>query len=138
MANYYESTRTNYFRVKDEKTFMEYANGIPSSEVVRDSEGRFAFLFGEEGVPSSIIVTLKEEDGTEYEEYDDFDFIDSIIPFIAEDSVVILMGSGAEKLRYVSGYATAVNSKGEIASINLDEIYARAKKLGGEVTRAEY
>jgi hypothetical protein len=48
------------------------------------------------------------------------------------------MGSGSEKLRYITGYAVAFNSDGDVETISLDEIYDRAKSLGNKITKAEY
>jgi hypothetical protein len=48
------------------------------------------------------------------------------------------MESGAEKLRYIAGYAVAYNSKGETVSLNLDDIYDKAKSLGTNITTATY
>ena len=48
------------------------------------------------------------------------------------------MGAGAEKLRYIIGWAEAFNNKGESRAISLDAIYNLAKELGSEITRAEY
>jgi hypothetical protein len=48
------------------------------------------------------------------------------------------MGAGAEKLRYINGWAEAYNNKGEKRVINLGDIYKLAEELGSEITRAEY
>jgi hypothetical protein len=51
------------------------------------------------------------------------------------------MGAGAEKLRFITGYAEAINSKGERVSVNIDTIYDLAKQKFGkdvEVTPAQY
>jgi hypothetical protein len=48
------------------------------------------------------------------------------------------MGAGAEKLRYINGWAEAYNNKGEKRAITLGDIYKLAEELGSEITRAEY
>lgn len=48
------------------------------------------------------------------------------------------MEVGSEKLRYLRGYATAVNSDGKTVSMSLEGIYRLAAKLGTRITRAEY
>jgi len=37
---------------------------------------------------------------------------------------------------YVGGSATAINNRGERESISLEDIFDRAARLGGRVTRA--
>jgi len=131
MANYYESARTNYFRVKDADAFKAWLGTINGVELITDDKGRFGVLFNEDGVPSS-----RYNDTTE--DWDDFDFMEELAPHLADDSVAVLMGAGAEKLRYVQGYAVAINNKGEVRSLNLDAIYGMAKELGSEITEAQY
>ena len=132
MANYYSSARTNYFRVKEVDAFnawvkeFEDNNGV---EVV-DKEDTFAILFdGESGVPIS-----REVDG----DYEPLDFMDELSNHLADDEVAILHESGAVKLRYINGFAIAVNNKGERRVISLDDIYVHAKELGKNVTLAQY
>ena len=48
------------------------------------------------------------------------------------------MEAGSEKLRYIVGYAEAINSRGERASIGLNDIYKLAENLGSSITVAEY
>jgi hypothetical protein len=138
MANYYEAARTNYFRVKDEEAFVKFISTIGGTEVVDDGNGRHCVLFTEEGVPSSRYVETADADGNITEDYEDFDFMSELAPFLADGSVAILTASGAEKLRYVGGYSIAINNKGESKAVNIDDIYALAKTLGDDVTQAHY
>ncbi len=48
------------------------------------------------------------------------------------------MEVGSERLRYVSGLAVAVNHKGECVRVDLNSIYKAARRLGPNITRAEY
>lgn len=50
----------------------------------------------------------------------------------------MLLEVGAEKLRYLTGTAVAVNSRGEQVGLSLDEVYARAAHLGATITTAHY
>jgi hypothetical protein len=132
MANYYSSARTNYFRVKDVDAFnawvKEFEN-LHGVEVV-SKENTFAILFdGESGVPNS-----REVDG----DYEPLDFMDELSKHLADDEVAILHESGAEKLRYINGFAIAINNKAERRVISLDDIYVHAKELGKNVTLAQY
>ncbi len=58
--------------------------------------------------------------------------------YLKDDEVAVLMEVGSEKLRYLCGFATAVNSKGETVSISLEHIYELARKLGPNITPAQY
>jgi hypothetical protein len=58
---------------------------------------------------------------------------------LADDEVAIFMEAGAEKHRYVAGNAIAINSKGEIETVFLTDIYEKAKHLSSKpITIAEY
>ncbi len=132
MANYYETARTNYFRVKDEAAFRKFIDTVGGAEIYADQDGRFCVLFTEEGVPS-----CRYNDETE--DYDALDFMDELAQHLADGSPAVLVAAGAEKLRYVCGYATAVNNTGKQVSVSIRSIYELAEKeLGGEVTIAEY
>ena len=132
MANYYSSARTNYFRVKDVDAFNAWAKEYEDNyrvEVV-DKEDTFGFLFdGESGVLNSRHVNG---------DYEPFDFMDELSVHLADDEVAILHEAGAEKLRYINGFAIAINNKAERRTISLDDIYVHAKELGKNVTLAQY
>lgn len=136
MANYYETARTNYFRVKDEAAFRAFMDTVPGSEVHGSSTkpGMFCVLFTEDGVSSSRF-------NEETEDWDEFDFMEELAPHLADKSIAVLEATGAEKLRYVCGYAVAINNKGERISININEIYKLATEEFGsdtEITEACY
>ena len=133
MANYYASCRSNYFNVKDHDAFYEEMSAIPSIEV-RNTEKGFAIL-GDcpngSGWPSWI---YDEETGEETEIY----LPEIVSKHLVDGDVAIFMESGVENLRYVAGYAEAINNKGELKSINLAQIFELAKELGTSVTDASY
>lgn len=132
MANYYSTARTNYFRVKDVDAFNAWVKEFEDNyrvEVV-SKEDTFAILFdSESGIPTS-----REVDG----DYDHLDFMDELSKHLADDEVAILHEAGAEKLRYINGFAIAINNKAERRVISLDDIYTFAKELGKNVTLAQY
>jgi hypothetical protein len=134
MANYYETARTNYFLVKDAEAFKKECSFIGDSEVVtqeRDGKTYFGILGSQEyGFP----VWLRDENEDEIE----IDWEEFFKRHLADDEVAIVMGAGSEKIRYVNGWAVAYNNKGEAVSINLDDIYDKAKTLGSNITHASY
>jgi hypothetical protein len=135
MANYYESARTNYFQVKDIDAFKEELKDVKSLDIIvehrnlkdyvcllADSENGFAWDYYDEA----------------QEDYVEIDWDGIFTKHLVDGSVAIIIGAGAEKLRYVSGYAFAFNNKGETKRIALDDIYKLAESLGSDVQRAEY
>ena len=136
MANYYSYARSNYFKVKDVGKFKEFCAELPGVEVIESSakDGRVGFLGDCEcGLPS---FAGDWESGEERE----IDLEQEIAKHLVEGEVAIMVEAGHEKLRYVVGQAIAVNWKGEVCSVGIENIYKMAQEeLGGEnVTRAEY
>jgi hypothetical protein len=138
MANYYESARTNYFAVKDDNEFrkeMENIDGVTVVEKKSEDTDRtlFALLADYEGFPTSRYV---EDEG----DWVSFELFEGGIvqEHLAHGWVCVYMGSGAEKLRYIEGYAVAFNSDGDVRVININDIYELSKELGNKITRAEY
>lgn len=136
MANYYSMGRTNHFAVKDPEAFQaEIAPIIGDGDIVReerDGVDGFVLLFGE-GVPSEH-YDYEDEDAEPIQ----LDWEDIISPHLVDGEVCIIQEIGNEKLRYLTGYATAFNNKGERESISLSAIYDQAKELGTRITWAEY
>lgn len=133
MANYYASARSNYFRVNDPEGLQEsLPDGVElhTSSIEPDLVCMLVTCPDQGGWPTWVI----DEDDNDVE----FDYANALAPFLLDDEVVIMMEAGAEKLRYISGYARAFNNKGEEVVISLNDIYAKASSLGANVTPAEY
>jgi hypothetical protein len=66
----------------------------------------------------------------------EFSFEACIMPFIKVGEVLVLQEVGAEKLRYVTGWACAMvrreNDAVDTVGLNLDEIYTKARNTFGE------
>lgn len=135
MANYYEQARSNYFKVKDKGAFQAFLERFCGAvELIEGDEGRVGFL-AQEGIPSSYMP----DDATG--EAEDVDFIDELAAHLADHEVMIVMGTGYEKMRYLVGYAIAINNKKQRRGIDLAQIYESAKQLTRRpkrVTHAEY
>lgn len=129
MANWYATARSNYVRVKDPKAFLDWADSLPNVEVVDRGE-RFALLVtGEDGWPS-----FRGEQGDE-----EIDLASEIANHLAEDEVFIFQEVGAEKLRYLTGWAKAINSAGETVEVSIDDIYTLVRKRWNLIpTEAQY
>ena len=131
MANWYGTSRSNYFNVKDEGAFREWAER-------RDLE-IFTNLVGQLAVaPSSM-----SEDGSwpSYDDDDDceIDFQAELIEHLAEGQVAIIMTIGAEKLRYLTGYSVALAWDGRRISVDIADIYDKVEtEFGVAPNIAEY
>lgn len=131
MANYYGSARTNYFRVKNEKAFVAWAEKRELKVVVNPERvGEFVLLpMSEDGSFPSYDLEAEAE----------IDFVQELAAQLAKDSVAVIVEAGAEKLPYLVGRATAVNAKGEVVEVSLNDIYQLATEgFGIEPTRVEY
>ncbi|AHF89904.1 hypothetical protein OPIT5_06385 [Opitutaceae bacterium TAV5] len=134
MSNYYCASRTNYFRVKDHVAFQSWAQhrGVQVISNSKDHPGHFALLPD----PS--------DDGAfpdyDFDQDEEIDFMAELSGHLAEDSVAVILETGAEKLRYLVGYAVAVNAMGDRVEITLNNIYSLAARTfgGPQPTRAEY
>lgn len=138
MANYYGAARTNYVRIEDmmglEKSLKHW-----SIELVENDEGKYAFLANDESGWDSFAL---DDDDNEI----DFDFATVIMPHVAVGEVLVAMSAGAEKLRYITGYAEALvrDQDGSVrrTDISLNDIYAKAATdLGtnqADITEATY
>lgn len=119
MANYCCAVRTNYFHVKDASAFKRFMENVVTCEdsisvwEEKDKTGNPVFGFGCYG---SILGVQVHEEGTSEENdygYDDYDFdefVNGLSELVAEDDAIIILESGNEKLRYVTGCAIVITS----------------------------
>lgn len=142
MANYYATARSNYFAVTDEKTFREWAAALGLTvlepthrDKVADGVRRFGIAPGDGDGSGGWPTSIYHEDTDECE---DIDVSELLAAHLANDEVAVLMEVGNEKLRYVSGSAVAVNNKGKFVLMELNDIYHKARRLGKNITMAEY
>jgi len=132
MANYESKARTNYFKVKHATRFATWAKKV-GAELVRDSKDPdlVAMLFDDSGIPDSYHDDKKDD-------YVEIDFALELSRHLKPDYVAIIQEIGSEGMRYVSGQAVAVNSKGEQVFLQLNDIYEKARRLGRRTTACEY
>jgi len=132
MATYYGVARTNYFAVVDQALFADFCDRWGVEAIADDGDpARVGFLCtGDDGFPTGY----RDEDGDLVEA----DIAAALAPLLVEGHVAVGMESGHEAFRYVAGVAWAVNSRGEVRSVTLDDIYDQAGALGDHVTEAVY
>ncbi len=140
MADWYGTARSNYFRVKDAEAFKELCLrwGITFSPKSKDDPELVGFICDTEfgGLPSHKYEDVPGTD--EPKEYDFDDFLKELAALLEDNEVAVMLEAGAEKMRYITGYAIAINSSGNQVSISLSDIYESAKSLGNNITKAEY
>jgi hypothetical protein len=166
MANYYAAARTNYVSLKEGLTVEDFrghidAIGLPSVEVI-EKNGKVGLLSEDPdsgSFPSFLCPEWETEDdlknlsqalgipaeGLKDMEEIEFSWAAHIMPLVKEGEVFIVMESGAEKLRYIVGFAEAYVRQGDevkFTSINITEIYSKAAVEFGipveQIEPAEY
>lgn len=163
MANYYATARSNYFQVKDRAAFeaaMEpfdlsvefetkvvpgnrYPRSFPEDQRNDLETAEYVCLLWNTGDTAGISQSYWDEDANDGEgDFADVDLLQLISTHLVEGSVAVFEEAGAEKFRYISAYALAVNHLGDVVSININEIYDRAAAAFGipkeQITPAIY
>jgi len=133
MATYYGVARTNYVAVVDRALFADFCDRWGVAAITDDGDpARVGFLCtdNEDGFPAGY----RDEDGDLVEA----DIAAALAPLLVDGHVAVGMESGHEAFRYVAGVVWAVNSRGEVRSVTLDDIYDQATALGDHITEAVY
>jgi hypothetical protein len=122
MADWWGHSRSNYFEVKDREQFQVWIDGIDELEILAEEDGRVA-IYGDSygGWPTTL-----DDEGTE------FDLPLELSAHLADGEIAVLLEGGAEKLRYITGAAVAVNSSGDRIVLSLSDIYERAEAAFGQ------
>jgi len=144
MSNFNGTARSNYFRVKDVEAFKEAMEALPAINVW-EKDGLFAIYSEDPDTgtwPSWMIRDDPDpdEEGAFIQDEYEIDMPTEIAPHLADGEVCVLMEAGAEKLRYISGWAVAFdNTDRPVVRVSLNAIYAKAKEaFGVEPTDASY
>jgi hypothetical protein len=147
MANYYATSRTNYVEVIDPVAFADMAKRNHLEMLIEGDKCGLAPNVNSDGCWPSEFVGFSSEIGEGEDEPADveFTFEEHVMPLVKEGQVLVTISAGAEKLRYVSGYATAFIRQGDDVkgvSVSLNEIYGKAALAFGvpvtAITAAEY
>jgi hypothetical protein len=131
MADWCGVSRSNYFNVKDEAAFTTFLEQFEATLIRKDDKVGF-YSNDEYG---AIPRMWPDDDG------EPVSILDGIAEHLAENSVCIVMESGAEKARYITGQAIAIAWTGERVEISISDIYAQAQEeFGGDaqITEAIY
>lgn len=142
MSNWYGTSRTNWFTPTDLNALTESVANFnfemhfrPTGEVLLagNDDGAFptwAYVEGEEGVEDEEV---------------EFSWEEHVCPFVPEGHVLVVFEAGAEKLRYITGYARAFIRHGDVVDscgVVLSQIYKLAAETFGipeeQINPAEY
>ncbi len=133
MANYSGWARSNYFSVNDPEAFKAWCNkrGV-HYEHTGDEQDLWAIF----GPDDDYGVWPCNDPETE----EPIDVAHELSEHLAKGEVAILMEIGNEKLRYLTGYAVAINSEGDERRCSLSDIYDLAEQIGdvSNITTCEY
>ena len=140
MANYYGTTRTNYFAVKNADDFLAELSKYPVEVITKEAgvNGEVATLYGFMDSDLDGSGDVWNYYNPETHEGEEIHWDEVFARHLADGWVAIIITSGAEKHRYVSGFAKAYNNKGEKIAIDLSDIYTLANDMGEHLTTAEY
>jgi len=130
MADHCGTARSNYFRVKDKQKFVDWCESLelkPIYQTDRETESELCGFLAE--TEYGLLPVYRDEE--------DIDFFAELSTHLADGAVGIVMEVGNEKMRYITGFAGAVNSKGEVVCVSIDDIYEKAEKLGNVITMCE-
>lgn len=137
MANFYGTARTNYFKVKDVEAFTEFVESINCVLIDYVIDGEKMYGFYSDDPDSGCFPSCRYNEETDQTE--DINLVDEVAKHLVECEICIMMEAGAEKMRYIFGWATAFNHTGEYVNLSLSDIYKMAKdKFSKEPTVAEY
>lgn len=122
------AARSNYVQIEDmdglEKALEPFEGVV---EMIFDRHGKVGFKSGDESDDGGWPSTVKDDDGNEFE----FDPVQQICPFMAEGAVLVMMESGADKYREITGRALAYKKDGTKVEIFLEDIYKKAAEAFG-------
>lgn len=128
MADYFATARSNYFRVKDAAAFEDWCAEVSLQFWKGDAAGSYAICPDEDsydGTWPSIGADTDEDD------LDQDHLFTALSRHLASGHIAILIEVGNEKLRYLGGYALAIDGDGRKVEISLDDIYDKARHAFG-------
>ncbi len=134
MADWTGTARSNYFRVKDPEAFKAAMEPYEVRVLERRHPGSGEMYYG--------LVSETDFGGWQsydYETEEDIALWKIVSEHLAFGDVAVFVEAGAERARYVTGYAIAFDATGRDVRVDLDDIYAKAEEaFGRSPNSAEY
>jgi hypothetical protein len=144
MANWSGAARSNYVEIENFEGLTKALDPFSVEICEGSGENMFCFLSKDEDCgcwPGSATVDVG--DGQEWQEEEvEFDPSVQICPFMKEGEILVMMETGSEKLRYLTGHANAYNKNGDCVSVSINDIYEKAAQAFsvpvGKISEATY
>ena len=126
MANYYGTTRTNYFGVTDPARLQEIMDKVVADEdavelYTREVDGITKYGFG-----CYSTISGYENDDEADDPYDYDTFVEDLQKILAPDDAIVITEIGSEKLRYLCAFSLII-TKEQMCSV--DHLHAVGEKL---------
>jgi hypothetical protein len=135
MADWYGTARTNYVRFKDDAS-MQAAKKIVDDCGMKwhVGSGPLVAMIGGNDEYGGFRLSCKQDDDLDQ----DYGWAD-IAQHLDDGQVLVCIEGGAEKLRYISGWAEAWNNQQQTVCVQLSDIYALAReRFGVPIVEASY
>ncbi|MCG3148189.1 MAG: hypothetical protein PCFJNLEI_01632 [Verrucomicrobiae bacterium] len=132
MADYIAQSRSNYFRVRNARSYRRFAARYNLTVIHTEQHGkhRYGFL-SEESIPTGRADAKGE--------WIETDFLQELSRQLTRGDVAVVMEIGSEKQRYLIGYAAAIDARGRRIQVALSDIYRRCEETFGVTpTLVEY
>ncbi|MHB1841296.1 MAG: hypothetical protein ACYCPD_16180 [Acidobacteriaceae bacterium] len=128
MADWHGTARSNYFHVKDEATFRKEAESLGLEVMTSDSDSDLFMVTPDGSDDKGGWPTWSPDESDADGDPLEVDIVGFLSKHLVKGEIVVLMECGAEKLRYLTGHATAFNSNGKRVDLDLGDIYQKAAK----------
>ena len=132
MANYIPHARTNYFRVKDAEAFKSFVANIGAKIIQK--KVRNEILYGMIASPGFSWETYNGIEDDNNQTFAEIDIFEETAKHLVDGDVAIFQEVGCKRMRYFVGYSLAINSKFEIRTASIHDIYDKAQQLGKNIS----
>jgi hypothetical protein len=131
MSEFYAKAASSTFHVRDARALRTALDGL--AIIVYPATG--------DGDPNHVYLVSEQDKGCwPSERFDDdsregveVDLLALIAEHLKPGEAAVLKEASSEKASYIGARASAVNDRGETATVDLDEIYERATVLAGQL-----
>jgi len=122
--------------VKDKVAFLKWADGRALGVFKNEENTDLFAIYGGESTDDGSWPSYDVEGDTE------IDLVTELAQHLPKGQIAVLLEIGAEKLRYLTGMAIAVNHEGRVVELTLSDIYRKATRAfrvaESEITQATY
>jgi hypothetical protein len=131
MTNYFAITPSNFFRVKNTQRFEEWCEKHGLEFWTDDVKGNVESDIPDMGTCYAISAGGSCSGWPSDEDEEGLDFGKELAAHLGPRDVALLFEAGAERLRYVTGTAVAINASGNIIVLDLLDIFDQGSLWDG-------